>query len=67
MWQVHRFYIEEIVKISPHLTLRSSVTNPRPAATREKRREEREPGTKEEREPGAREAAGGEGTGAREE
>src|SRR5215471_1521900 len=26
MWQVYRFYIEAIVKISPHLPLRSSVT-----------------------------------------
>jgi len=44
MWQVHRFYIEEIVKISPHLTLRSSVTNLGQPPTREKREEEKGPG-----------------------
>jgi hypothetical protein len=51
MWQTYRFYIEEIVKISPHLTLRSSVTNLGPSQRGRSRggegaraQEEKEPG-----------------------
>jgi len=43
MWQVHRFYIEVIVKISSHLTLRSSVTNLGPPQ-RGRSEEEKGPG-----------------------
>jgi hypothetical protein len=66
MWQTYRFYIEEIVKISPHLTLRSSVTNLGPPQRERsggegtRAQEEKEPGhrkrgehAREEREPGA--------------